>query len=666
MDENKHGSRPEILAPAGNTECFLAALAAGADAIYLGLRQFSARMEAENFDLPQLGRLTALAHNHGRKVYVAMNNLIKPDELEQAWRLTRILTTQIPVDGLIIQDLGMVAIAHQAAFKNPLAFSTLANVSFPAALAQTAKMGASRVIAPRELSLDEMRLMGEAAPPGLDLECFVHGALCYCVSGRCYWSSYLGGRSGLRGRCAQPCRRKYSRVAARDAKEEAKRLFACQDLEIGVIAKTLLTVPNLDCWKIEGRKKGPHYVFHAVTAYRLLRDNPGDSAVRKMAASILELALGRPGVKANFLSQRPVQPMNPDSQTSSGLLAGKITFNQKGECLLRPRLDLLPGDYLRIGVEDERWHATLPVRRGAPKGGSLSLKVDRHKTPKTGTPVFLIDRREPDLEKILADWRSKLEALPMPAIREAGGAPRLPKKSPQQRLPDMFVTRRPAETRPPRNMAPGLWLSPECLKLPEKSLDSTFFWLPPDLWPDNQEEIEKLIASLLRAGARRFVCNSPWQRIFFPENPRGIILVAGPFCNTANALAIEELAKAGFAAVFASPELPGDDLKILARQSCLPLGLVLDGYFPVGISRFGLAGLQAGQCFASPKGEIFWTAQHGEATWIYPGWKLDLREKRKELEKAGFSFFATLRETPPDALPARTRPGLFNWSVELP
>lgn len=666
MGENSNSSLPEILAPAGNTECFLAALAAGADAVYLGLKQFSARMEAENFDLPLLGRLIALAHKHGRKVYVAMNNLIRPGELEQAWRLTRLLATQVPADGLIIQDLGMVALARQAAFKNVLAFSTLANVSFPAALAQAAKMGANRVIIPRELSLDEMRLMGETAPPGLNLECFVHGALCYCVSGRCYWSSYLGGKSGLRGRCVQPCRRKYRLAGASAGKDDGKRYFACQDLEIGIIAKTLLNVPNLDCWKIEGRKKGPHYVFHVVTAYRLLRDNPGNSAIKKMAAAILELALGRPGVKANFLSQRPVQPMNPENQTSSGLLAGKIAFNQKGECILRPRLDLIPGDYLRIGIEDERWHATIPVRRGTPKGGSLALKVDKHKTPKTGTSVFLIDRREQDLAKILADWRRQLEELPAPSIREVEGAPAYPKKRLQQSVPDMIVTRQPSGSHLPRGAAQALWLSPECLKLPCKNIGATFFWLPPDLWPNNQAQTERIIASLLKAGARNFVCNSPWQRIFFPEKSGNVLLVAGPFCNTSNALAIGELAKAGFAATFASQELPGEDLKKLARQSCLPIGLALEGYFPVGISRFGLAGLNAGDVFTSPKGEAFWTGQYAGSTWIYPGWKLDLREKRKELEKAGFSFFATLRETPPASLAAKSRPGLFNWNGDLP
>ena len=181
--------------------------------------------------------------------------------------------------------------------------------------------------------------MGEACPEGLDLECFVHGALCYCVSGRCYWSSYMGGKSGLRGRCVQPCRRVYrqggaaaaamAKQAEQQAREQGRngrdggrdmrrprpqrsnpgkgrdgRFFSCLDLSLDVLAKTLLHIPHLVSWKIEGRKKGPHYVYHVVTAYRMLRDNPGDPQARKDAEAILEMALGRPGSRARFLPHK--------------------------------------------------------------------------------------------------------------------------------------------------------------------------------------------------------------------------------------------------------------------------------------------------------------------------------------------------------------------------
>jgi len=354
-------ARPEILAPAGDAPSFLAALAAGADAIYLGLKHFSARMQAENFGLTELSRLTDLAHAENARVYVAMNTLIKPGETSQSYRLAARLARQVRPDGLIVQDLAMLDLARQAGFEGGLFLSTLANLTHPESLLQAKKLGANRVILPRELSIDEIRTMGEACPEGLDLECFVHGALCYCVSGRCYWSSYMGGKSGLRGRCVQPCRRVYRqggpaaialiRNAEREeqdrlrreqsrmdiarknrtgrdgrdgrgrpddrdksddrrnesfdaprrqttrgqvrGKEHNGRWFSCLDLSLDVLAKTLMNIPHLVSWKIEGRKKGPHYVYHVVTAYRMLRDNPGDAQARKAAEEILQMALGR-------------------------------------------------------------------------------------------------------------------------------------------------------------------------------------------------------------------------------------------------------------------------------------------------------------------------------------------------------------------------------------
>ena len=214
--------RPEILAPAGDTPSFLAALAAGADAVYVGLKHFSARMEAENFGIGELTRLTDLAHEEGRRVYVAMNTLIKPGEIGAAWRLAARLARRVRPDGLIIQDPGLIDLARQAGFAGGIALSTLANVTHPLALEEAKRLGASRVILPRELSIDEIRAMGAACPEGLELELFVQGALCYCVSGRCYWSSYMGGKSGLRGRCVQPCRRVYSEIAREGGRPGAK------------------------------------------------------------------------------------------------------------------------------------------------------------------------------------------------------------------------------------------------------------------------------------------------------------------------------------------------------------------------------------------------------------------------------------------------------------
>lgn len=664
--------QPEILAPAGDTECFLSALAAGADSVYIGLKNFSARMEAKNFGISELGRLTELAHASNARVYVAMNNLIKQNELDQAFRLVRRLVDQVGPDGLIIQDMAMLAIARQAGFAGSIALSTLANVSDSKGLAVAKTCGAARVIVPRELSIDEMKSMGEACPEGLELECFIQGALCYCVSGRCYWSSYMGGKSGLRGRCVQPCRRQYAKSGTQPGHGNRKRAFACQDLELAPVIKALLSVPNLACWKIEGRKKGPHYVYHTVTAYRILRDAAEDPGQRKLALEILEMALGRPGVRGRFLPQKKTQPMAPHGQTSSGLLAGKISIQQNGQCILKPHFDLLPKDFLRIGVEDENWHSTMPVSRHVPKGGSLALNLPKHKTPRAGTPVYLIDRRDPELVGLLKTWQAKLADMPGRPAEDVKGHVFLPQPAQPAPRADMFVCEKFKAGKWTLPSALGrramqcVWLSPKSPDISPTLYDRLAFWLPPAVWPDAETKTARTISILWRKGARHFVCNAPWQRGFFPVSlPEDADLTAGPFCNVTNSLALARLARLGFAAAFASPELSETDILELPRVSPLPLGLVLGGFWPVGVSRFGLSGLNAGDVFASPRGESFWSRDRGGLTWIFPGWQLDWSSKRAQLAKAGYSFFAWMEETPPKDLPRLDRPGLFNWSGQL-
>lgn len=664
---------PEILAPAGDEDSFLAALAAGADAVYLGLKTFSARMEAQNFTLDQLARLADLAHTQNCRVHVAMNTLIKPEELESAFLLTRALAQDVNIDGLIVQDLGMTEIIKQAGFKGVVTFSTLANVSNPSALQEARALGADRAVLPRELSLDEMRVMGAQCPDSLELECFVHGALCYCVSGRCYWSTYMGGKSGLRGRCVQPCRRMYSKKPAGRAPGpragSGERYFSCQDLELGEIVRILLEIPHLNSWKIEGRKKGPHYVFHTVTAYKILRDYPDDPQKRKLALEILDQALGRPGVKGRFLAHKKLAPMAPGKQTASGKLAGHVKITQKGECILKPHFQLLPKDYLRIGSQDENWHSLLPVSCKTPKGGTLALKIPAHKTPRAGTPVYLVDRKEPELLKLIAEQRARLNAIPKPNLAPAEGRVALPEACGAQRLPNLYVVpaSSPGSGLSPclgRNRLDGVWLNARMDRISPVRLAKTAFWLPPVLWPDNEEAMAQAARKLERDGAKIFVCNSPWQIRLF-ENPEKLNLIAGPFCNLANSLAILTLKKAGFKSAFASPELSRQDLLLLPRHSPLPLGMVLGAFWPVGLSRFGLSGVEVNEPFTSPMGETFWARNYGGVIWLYPSWTMNLCEKKPELEKAGYSFFAWLDERPPAGLPKASRPGLFNWQNEL-
>lgn len=657
------GYKPEILAPAGDTQSALAAFAAGADAVYLGLKHFSARMAADNFATLELSRLVDLAHSEGRKVYVALNTLLKPGDLSSAGRLIKRVCLGAAPDGLIVQDLGAVELARQAGFTGGVFFSTLANVTHPLAVQAAKAAGADRVILPRELSIDEVKTLDAACPEGLGFEFFVHGALCWCVSGRCWWSSYMGGKSGLRGRCVQPCRRVYTQ------KGKTGRYFSCLDLSLDVLIKTLLPLKNVVSWKIEGRKKGPHYVYYVTTAYRMLRDEGHDPQARKEAMGILDMALGRPVTRARFLPQKEVDPTTTDGQTNSGLLVGKVTRDKEERYIVKPRFDLLPKDYLRIGVEDESWHATMPVMRHTPKGGTLTLKLPRHKSPKNGTPVFLIDRREPELMEILAHWEKRLaRAKARPDVEVEFSYRPLPAAKPEKRLDIVLRGSLPQGRDGKSGVRPGtvqgLWLSPRAVDSVSRTLfDRISWWLPPVIWPDEEESWVRMVKTALRNGARHFVCNEPWQTTFFDGTKAA--LVAGPFCNIANVAALAKLKDMGFSAAFVSPELEGADMLSLPKASPLPLGVVLSGYWPMGISRHTIAPLKPEEPFSSPKGESFWARRYGQNTWIYPSWPLDITDKRSLLEKAGYSIFATFSEWPPQSVGEAKRTSPFNWDLGI-
>jgi U32 family peptidase len=660
-------TQPELLAPAGDTNAFLAALAAGADAVYVGLKHYSARMQADNFSVKDLYRCRELAAKKNAKLYVAFNALLKPGDLDAAGRLLQRLVRHVQPQGLIVQDLACLDLARQAGYEGELHLSTLANCSHPAGLELAARMGASRVVLPRELNIDEIKLMAAACPPGLDLEVFIHGALCFCVSGRCYWSSYLGGKSGLRGRCVQPCRRVYTQKGRRT------RFFSCQDLGLDVLVKALRDVPQVAAWKIEGRKKGPHYVYYTVAGYKLLRDQGDDPQTRKRALEIFEQALGRPGTHYFFLPQRqhsPVSAAAPDApESGSGLFAGRVTKTPEGQPFLRPKLPLLPQDLLRVGNEDEPWHRTLPLRKAIPKGGRLDIPLKGKRPPKSGTPVFLVDRREPELQRLLAQLHRELEAVRPPKGMDQAPdfAPRLPRalgKREKARgmtvlrtLPQGKAGKLPGDT--------GIWLHEGVLKTMSRTLYPKFWWwLPPVLWPDEEVFWRNMLGRFIAQGARRFVCNQPWQVALF-EQPEKLELTAGPFCNAANALALEALAGLGFSRAVVSPELEKAEFLALPGQSPIALGVVLAGEWPVGVSRVHPEAVKTLTPFTSPMKEHFWSRKYGPNLWIYPGWPLDLGDKRQELEDAGYSLFVRFTELRPKDLVEPQRTSTFNWDLQL-
>lgn len=667
LTENKQAlttKRPLILAPAGRKDSFLAAIAAGADAVYCGLKNFSARMEAKNFTIEELSCLTQLAHDKDVKVYVALNSLVKQGELDKAARLLEKLQKNVNPDAIIINDLSFVHLAKQTGFSGELHFSTLANISFGAALKlMRPDLGISRIVIPRELGIDEIKSLASACPQGLELEMFVHGALCYGISGRCYWSSFLGGKSGLRGRCVQPCRRLYTQ------NEQTGSFFSCKDLSLDVLLKVLLNIQKIRALKIEGRKKGPHYVFYTVKAYRILRDYPTDPKMKKEAIQLLAQSLGRKGTHFYFLPQRPQNPVNDNDQTGSGLFLGK-TKGSKQKPYLNPREALLAGDNLRLGYEDEPWHTMIKLNKYVPKKGRLYLKPSSRFLIRKETPVFLIDRREQALDMLLSELNKELlqkkPDIKKPDINVVPVISRT--KFPKRRLKrikpfEIYIYRNYNNKKVQKQT--GFWTSGENLNKSFKGVMADFWWwLPPVIWPEEESRFQTLVKFILKNKGRNFVLNAPWQIALF-KNPEDSNLWAGPFCNIANTLAINSLSLLGFKGVIISPELSRDDYFAISTQSPLPLGIVISGTWPICVTRIMSENLKTETLFKSPKGEQAWVRKNGSNYFIYPNWKLDITAHKKELERAGFCMFVHLIEPLPEKVKLKKRPGLWNWDLNL-
>jgi len=252
----------ELLAPAGSLESFFAALENGADAVFCGLNSFSARAKAKNFSLKEVGQLSAYVHAEEKKIYVALNTLIKGGEIPQLLEILQEIE-RVSVDGLIVQDLGLYRLVHNHFRGIPLHASTQMVIHNLAGVRMLERLGFTRAVLARELSLDEISFIGRNSR--LELEHFVHGALCYSVSGHCLFSSYIDGRSGNRGRCIQPCRRRYHH------KQDSGFYFSTSDFSaIELIPE--LTRAGVMSFKIEGRMKSAEYVASVVAAYRTVLD----------------------------------------------------------------------------------------------------------------------------------------------------------------------------------------------------------------------------------------------------------------------------------------------------------------------------------------------------------------------------------------------------------
>ena len=263
----------ELLAPAGSIESFYAAVNSGADSVYLGGKFFNARHNSRNFDNEEMKHIVKYAHNKGVKVYVTMNTVLKDNEITDALNYA-IFLYENDVDAVIVQDLGLLYLINKYIPDFPVNISTQAAVYDEFGVKFFEELNVKKIIMARELSIQELKEV--VMNTDTDLEVFIHGALCTCYSGQCYMSSFLGGRSGNRGKCAQPCRLSYSFFDKEQNREiEDYNTIPLLSLKDFIAGETIyeLIEAGIKTFKIEGRMKGPAYTSSVVEYYKQIIDN---------------------------------------------------------------------------------------------------------------------------------------------------------------------------------------------------------------------------------------------------------------------------------------------------------------------------------------------------------------------------------------------------------
>lgn len=359
----------ELLAPAGNTENFLAAMDAGADAVYVGAPALNARNLARDLRLEEIFSMVKYCHENEKKIYLAANSLVREQDLSSAIETLAMLEA-METDGLIVQDIGLVRVIREYFPNIPIHASTLLSANNSQSLAGFQTMGFERVVLARELTLKEIEILCQKSE--VEIEVFVHGAMCFSYSGLCLFSSFLGGKSGLRGKCVQPCRRHYSwtsKSSSRSKKKPQNRkkgpkksgskgqyLFSMNDLS-ALEAVPALKAAGVTSLKIEGRLRSAHYVSHIVRAYRLVMDATEDTFqdALKQATLLSNRAMGRKTSPGYFFSPQPAGAITPHHSGNMGDYLGRLGQVKGFEDRLYGKLtlkeELADGDRLRLHAE---------------------------------------------------------------------------------------------------------------------------------------------------------------------------------------------------------------------------------------------------------------------------------------------------------------------------
>ncbi len=400
------GKIPELLSPAGSMEMLEAVIAQGADAVYMGWPKFGARAYAKNPAGEELLRAIDLAHLHGVRVHLTVNTLFKDAEMEELAEYVEPVYRQ-GVDAILVQDPGVLRFLHTCFPDLPLHISTQMSVTGPAGAAMLEAEGASRIVLARELSLPEIRKIREETSCGI--ETFVHGALCVCYSGRCLFSSMLGGRSGNRGRCAQPCRLPYVRMENGKEVSDPSRPYLLSPKDLcGLDLLPELVSAGVDSLKIEGRMKKPVYAAGVTAVYRKYLDMlaaEGRIRVDEEDRRTLHALFDRDGFTDGYLRGKTDRMIADGNRklSAGGTAEAEMRELEKRFLIEMPKIRLSGNARLRIGEKavfsaaGVSASSVLPV--GMARTQPLTEEALRERLMKTGGTPFAFERINIDMEE---------------------------------------------------------------------------------------------------------------------------------------------------------------------------------------------------------------------------------------------------------------------------
>lgn len=576
-------TRPEILAPCGSAEALTAAVRSGADAVYFGAGDFNARRNADNFDGEAFSRAAEICRLHGVRFHVTLNTLAADNQLA-ALQQTVQRTCREAADALILQDLGALRLVRQMCPDMEKHASTQMSVGTRAGLSLLRSRGFTRAVLPRELSASEIEALCKDKP--LELEMFVHGALCMCVSGQCLLSAMLGSRSGNRGLCAQPCRLSFA------AEGGTGHDLSLKDLSLLENAQTLAAL-QIDSFKIEGRMKRPEYVAAAVTACKSALD--GTYTAQQKAE--LGALFSRSGFTDGYFQNTLGKEMFGTRQKANVTAATNALF-KKYAALYEKERTVFPVDFTlqaKVG-EVPTLKAACGKYRAVAVGECLcetakSVPLTEEKAcvqlQKCGGTVFYAQDIHCRFSDNVSLPLSALNALRRTVLSEletqiCAAEPKRTANIPLDfsahtaGIPKRYLRFRSVSQIPDGVTADRIFLP---LGTPRAVLESYHagVYLPRGLFGTE----EKIAEQLRNSGAVYALCDT-LDAVAIAKNA-GVEIIGGAFLNIFNTLALEELAEIGAAEATLSEELTVS--QIAALGGSLPRGVCVYGRTPLMLTR---------------------------------------------------------------------------------